>query len=712
MSETETSAPEPNQSPNEPDKTPPERPPAAEDHDPAAVPGQPTDGEVIQQVNNIFNAPVNTHNGHFGIAPDDSVLQPKTGRLDEPEIREAQKNFVPPDGFDHALDGLATDHAVVLDGRRGTGKRTGAICLLREVTSGPLFELSPISSLKYLAHRTYNAGNGYVVIDRKDAEQEADTDFNWHTVRDQVRDAKAWLVVTSPSAEAHTSGSVTRVMWQQPDLRRLLTAWLGTSCDIRSIEQGLPDEYTMTDLVNVLRDIASGADVESALKEFDLASLSEVRRWFDEDGERTRRQILEVTAMSFLRGCKERTFESLLAQLADRLAVAMPVPATEDEGPRQPTDDVLPQRRYAMAGEGSLIGRRTVPGNATRQVLGFRVDAYGRHVLAELWGRMEVAFWDAVRDWLHGIVATGHVSVTTGYGASIARGLVELAAVAFDEVRDSFLEPWSTDGAWTGRTAAAYVLWAMCYDEAQAPVALRTAVRWAAFGNQQQRWTAALAFSGTLGIAYPGEAANRLWHLLAQSGSEHEAGMCSALATLFARLVGNSSDASIVPVVLAERWRRFGPLGPGQRMRSLTISATAEVLCAHDPRTMRSAVFHYLHQRPDRIGEVAELWSAVLCHRPLRRRLLEALLDGLRDLDQISPKAEAEARALGEALATALPVDEQRPLTHDLTVRHALRRRADGKTTTKNAAEQGPVDSLVHVLLAPLAGARQTRETA
>lgn len=712
MPEIETSATEPARSPDEPNKTPPERPPVADDHGPAVVPNQPTDGEMIQQVNNIFNIPGNMLNALLGIAPGGAVLQPKTGRLDGPEIRAVQKNFVPPDGYDDALDGLAIDHVVVLDGPRGTGKRTGAICLLREVTSGPLFELSPVASLKDLAHRAYNAGSGYVVIDRKDAEQEADADFNWHTVRDQVRDAKAWLVVTSPSAEAHASCPVTRVMWQQPDLRRLLTAWLGTSRDIRSIEEGLPDEYTMTDLVNVLRDIASGADAGSALKEFDLASRSEVRRWFDEDGERTRRQILEVTAMSFLYGCKERTFESLLSQLADRLAVTMPVPATEDDAAPQPTDDVLPQRRYAIAGKGSLIGRRTLPGNATRQVLGFRVDTYGRHVLAELWGRMEVAFWDAVRDWLHGIVATGHGSVATGYGASIARGLTNLAAVAFDEVRDSFLEPWSTDGAWSGRTAAAYVLWAMCYDEAQAPVALRTAVRWATLGNQQQRWTAALAFSGALGIAYPGEAANRLWHLLAQSGSEHEAGMCSALATLFARLVGNSSDASIVLVVLAERWRRFGPLGPGQRMRSLTISVAAEVLCAHDPRTMRSAVFCYLHQRPDRIGEVAELWSAVLCHRPLRRRLLEALLDGLRDLDQISPRAEAEARALGGALSTALPVDEHRPLTHDLTVRHALRRRADGKATTKNAAEQEPVDFLVHVLLAPLGGARQTRETA
>ena len=236
------------------------------------------------------------------------------------------------------------------------------------------------------------------------------------------------------------------------------------------------------------------------------------------------------------------------------------------------------------------------------------MPAYRRYVLGELWARYEAPFWDALREWLNEIISEYDP-------VEIARGLCLLADVNLDEVTDLFLEPWARDeGSIPGMLTATYLLWWMCYDEALASAALQTTVRWTNQGSSAQRWTAALAFSGELGVRYPTDVTRRLWQLVT-SGDEVSGPAQEGLARLFVTLVEEDQDASVILTMLDRHMVRFGRRGADDRLMTLTMTSVLEILGARDERHHRPAIFVLLHEHPERADLVARLLAGTLCHR-------------------------------------------------------------------------------------------------
>ncbi|MGW4774669.1 hypothetical protein ACWEO2_42380 [Nocardia sp. NPDC004278] len=671
----------------------------------AVEPDSSTIIEQVNQINQYYNTTVHPPNSQLGMFTATAGLGHRTQTLDSSEIENACRCYVLPDEFDNAFNALSADHVVLLDGKAGAGKRTGAIKLLREATPGPLLALPPTVSLEELANREYGAEHGYLAADVGVLERQADTDFTWHTVRDRVRGAEAWLIVTGTGNETHTSNQVVKVPWNRPDAHDLLTAWL-TSPDctatdeetvdkIAAIKEQLPSVYTIGELRAVAQQVCDGADPITASRLFQVSVQNRVRDWFA-TGQRTRRQILEVAVLAFLGNCGQRPFESLLSELQDLFA--KPAPPDESIESLSASDmDVLPEHRRTRVADASLIRCVPVePYDTSRQVLEFREDVYRKHVITELWERMDVTFWDCIREWLKTVILRRYDVDAEIRRHAIADGLAHLAAVSFDEVENVYLEPWSKGKhGWTCRNMAIFVLWSMCFDRVLAPIALRTAVRWATVGTRQQQWTATHAFSGVLGIIYPNAASRHLSQLIIHS-SDVVSNQDSALATLFARLAVESSAAEIVLTTLEDEHRRAGA---SRRGRSSVLSAIAEVLTATAVQAEMSAIFSYIDEFKDQIPIAARLWGLVLCHRPFRRRLLDALLSGLGDLTKISSEPEETAQLLGTALAANLPPREHASLEHDLTARHTQRIRLDPSRTTSNGEQ---VALLLRVLLAPL----------
>ncbi|PZS28725.1 MAG: hypothetical protein DLM61_14270 [Pseudonocardiales bacterium] len=665
--------------------------PAQETHPPGQQASK-TDQEKLNHTIINFNGSVRAEGSTFGVSNENAAGRRRaTGKLDHTDITEALRVYVTPHRYDDAVAALAADHVVVLEGRLGNGKRTGAIALLRELTDRPLYVLSPVISLKQLAERDYKRGCGYVVVDRKTEELTDETDFTWRTVRDRVRDDGAYLVVTTTAtAKKNATEAVQHVPWEQPDLNNVLRAYLVGVADVEqlidAVSGDLPDGCRLADIVELAARIASGEDPKAALCHFDASSEEYVREWFDKG--RTRREVLEVTALAFAVGSNVRTFEPLLTRLEGKLATSMPVETSLDDSPK--LEETLPYRRRALVADDGLIGiDRVVSDGATQRELVFKVSSYHRYVLIELWERMEVAFWDALHEWLDEIVQDEH-------GLQLADGLAKLAEIAVDEV-SHVLESWS-DGArgWLAQTAATYVLWLMSYNEALAPVALDTAIRWISRGSPAQRWTAAITFSGELGVRYPHEAANRLWHLITQSHTA-SGDVFLALSELFATLSGGTQDAEIVLTMLDGKLTRFDRPGANMQLRAATISSVLAVLSART-HTGRSAAFAFMCEFPDKTDILARLWAAVLRHRPSRLRAITALRNGLNDLQTLSSEPVEKARLLGEALANALPPGEHESLHGDFANVQAHHR--------KDAVP------LVEDLLAALARIHQgTRET-
>ncbi|GHJ12584.1 hypothetical protein [Micromonospora sp. AKA38] len=614
----------------------------------------------LPQVMQVFNGQVTSD--VVGVAGGEGRdRRPVTGKLEAAEVDLELGHFIPPSAYDAALEALLTERVVVLCGATGSGKRTSALGLLRDVTHLPLVVLSSVITLKELAQRSYEPGYGYLVVNHQGEGSVAERDFTWRTVRDRIRECEAYLVVTTADHDGVVE-TVRQFPWHRPDLRAVLRGWLaGTSVEpalAEALADQLTDEYTMGDVARIARRVAAGEPYREVLAEFEAGSASRVQEWFDK--EPSVQEVLEVTVLAFLEGVNHRTLEAQAVRLerllADRLRDEQPGrerPAVE------PGSLALPAgRRRRTTGDGLISSEQVSLGVTTRPLPVFRRPEYRRHILAELCRRYDSPFWDAMREWLQALVV-GESAVRC------AQGLAWLAAVDFDEVEQSYLHPWSRgEAGWTGQTTAAYLLWWMCLNEETTPAALGLAKYWASHGNPQQRWTAAMAYGGELGIREPTQAVNRLWHLVTTSADGDEEA-ASALAMLFATLTVHTEEAGRVVSLLTRVLRRPPRRPADARVVDRARLVLFKVLLIRDPDRGELASFMFLDKHPERVTDVSTLWAEAICNRPHRETVLNALWSGLHRLGRISATPVAHAHALAQGLAAALPPAEALSFQHD-----------------------------------------------
>jgi hypothetical protein len=638
----------------------------------------------LTQINNTFNGAVHAEGGTFGArsgGAGHSGAGKVTGKLTAEEIADVVGGYAAPLCFEEAVHRLRTERIVVLEGQPGLGRRAGAIALLSAAEAKPLIRLSPSLTLKQLAERDYNKGCGYLVVDRMSERNSNEADFTWSSIRDQVIEDEAYLIVTTTASVR----GVPHFNWTRPSDEDVLKAqlighkWDADNAGLRakSIAGMLPKEVSLEGLAAVAAKVANGEEQDAALASLRDNAADEVRNWFAEKPDQ--RRILEVTALCFLEHIDVRTFETALDLL--RASIAKRLPAKYAKALGKPLDGKLATR----AERAGLMQVKENPARVgTASVVVFADDGYRRCVLAELWRIQDNTFWDAVAEWLDAIVWN-----TDGVSLSIASGIAWLACSAFEEVNRLYLDPWSfrTHGV-QGQLTAIYALWYMCRREGLAPVALQVAADWADDRDIDRRWSAVVAFSGDLGIISPADAVNQLWRQLTANTNDLWVPSRDAIAQLFATLTYDQpSDARVVLTLLEPKMRKYG-LGIGaermradqlMRMRTLTMEASLAVIEITSFETGRPAIIDYLTQYlredPDRLDVVARLWAGVLCHRPHRDRAMRALRRSLQVLQDVSDEPREDARRIGAALARALPVREHQPFKREFnTVNQRLNR--------------------------------------
>jgi hypothetical protein len=577
-----------------------------------------------------------------------------TGRLDRTEVRATLKGYIAPGCHEAAARHLRDQQIVVLEGRHGLGKRTGALSLLDEVTEESLVELTPTGTLRSLAEFPYKQGYGYLVSGHQDVGDPADREFTWLAVRAQVSEAEAFLVVTiNREPGRYGSEHVHQVAWQPPDATAYLAQHLPQDA-VGEIVAELDGFYAMTDLAR----IAAHHDVTSALADLRASSIVPVREWFAEP--KPRESILDLAALSFLAGTGERVFERLREQLSALLAEQMPEPG--ESGP-QDGETALHRGRGRRVVEDGLVDR--LKNSAGRIVLDFAVPTYRAEVLAQLSEWYASPFWDALKIWLERIVESGDEELRT----TVAEGLALLAAANWDEVETSYLEPWSRyELDWAGQETATFLMWLMSCDEQLAPATLRTATRWSGSPSTWQRWTAAIVFSGVLGLRYPTEAVRRLWSITVH-GNELAEDATFALAGLFSALVAREESVDPVLNLLEMRLKEYGRVGADRRLQRLAMTAILAVLSVRDPGGRRPTVVTLLSDRPEASPRIARLWAETLRHRPFRLRAMDTLADALEALGEDGEPGKEIAFTLCADLASALPSHEHPHLNREFTAR-------------------------------------------
>jgi hypothetical protein len=658
----------------------------APNRDDGADSAERTQDRLASAVSN-FHGPVYAQGSTFGIgqaAADGQRRRARTGRLTDEDIDAALAHYVHPAPFEDALDVLKRDRVIVLVGPASIGKAAGAIALLREVTNGSLAVLSPTVTISDLSERDFKSVPGFVVMDWQFDRSQGDvTDFTWRTLRDQVYDAAAHLVITTASARSRgATGSVRHIDWERPATSDLLASYLGgTELEflIEDIVDAVPGDCGIGPIVALARRLVSGEDPAKALEEVGNDAAERVQQWFA--AERPLTEILEVVALTFAAGRSERSFETMLARLVKTIedaGYALDTDALGRKRKRQAPRPLRPVRAGRNRPEG-LIGRETVViEGAAQSIVKFRVDGYRHEVLAQGWHNYDGTFWDAIRGWLDAVVADSAMEWNADTQRTVAAGLATFAQVDMSEVEESYLHPWAGGRlGWPGQLVATYALWSMCFDDTLAPVALRIATRWATTGDPIRRWTAATTFSGELGVRYPTEATNRLWHLIVQAKDSTDA--IFALAQLFATLSSGDQNAGQVLTLLDRRLDEVSQGRRDMRQQNLIVLSTLTVLSIRDARSGLPSITLFLRANPDRRALVARLWGWVLRYRPLRRRALAALIDAASAFDSAGDEPEEDARALGDALAEALWPGEPERLATDFINHqaHAKRKRQD-----------------------------------
>ncbi|BDH06700.1 hypothetical protein [Streptomyces seoulensis] len=709
----------------EPVRSPEGAPSADQDGRPAAAKAD----EQVSALHNTYNTTVNQNmyggtgqggvTGIAGFAP--APRGRATGPMRQEEIALLLRHHAEPDAFAEALAALRADHVVTLIGESGTGRRSGAVALLKKAMDGGgrVIVLSPDITLDQLAEREFHAGKGYVVLDRvqEGSLNETQADFAWRRVQERVHASRAHLVVTTrPRMERVLPTSVSHVAWSAPSTEQVLRLRLRLG--------GIPEE-TIAEAVKLIRPncpVAKAAEVadgiceggapEEVWNDYDTGTYDTVQRWFLAPG-RTMREVLQVTTVAFAAGSGIRSCEELFALLdahvgrqfaqgaaggkANAFSNSLASGATQKGNDLAAKRDggaesALFDRRRAML-DIELLALRQVPmGAVVREVVEFATPSHRRWVFIVLCGLFDSDFWDGVRKWLGAVLSEPEAPCSPGtlagdeFEVSLAAGLAMLATKDFEEVVGKYLVPWAQGHAGQrGQSMAVYVLWYMCQsDLGLDTVALDIARGWARSTSPELRGTAALAFSGWLGVRFPSDAVKWLWHLIANEKGQGLA--AAALANHFALLVHHDEDTSRVLGLLTYRLDRLPARAGRSPMRSLTYQVVVTILAIRDasgrPVALRRFVLH-----PEGGGALLDLWAKAFCYRPLRAMALKAFADHLGALPSLTESTVDMGRALGRGLGERVT---------DPTERRALC--AELKRLTRNKKPQDAIRALLDEL--------------
>ncbi|PZG31199.1 hypothetical protein C1I98_30335 [Spongiactinospora gelatinilytica] len=632
--------------------------------------------EIFAQVSQVQTVINHIHGDIGGASFGISGSRPKPRRTSGPvsqyEMEEARTCYARHASYKDAAEHLESGNMVALIGKAGTGRRTAALNLLHDLVGARrnVVELSPVHTLERLAVREYRKAHGYLLCDwPKDDVDGSVADFHVREIRRRVRDAGAYLVITG-TATSLPEGD--QVSWLPPPAYEVLRAHQVAPEVADEAATQITTDHAMADVVTLARDLASGIPLDKALGRLEAAGRRDVVAWFD--GPRTRGELFEMAAMAFAAGLPENGFESLLARLESIAGIGAEPDVIS-------ADDPMPSRRLLRVAEGSLFSL------SPQRRLEFKVASHRTHVMRELYQRHGMRLWDPVTEWLNECAALRDPSVQ----AEIARGVAVLASVAdYSYVESTFLTPWARGrGVMRSQATAAMAISWLCLDETTRPEVLRTVTSWTMASAARPKFTAALAWSGELGIRFPSEATRMLW-LQVRNSEKPVRHAEIALAHLFATLTEATGNALPLLDLFARKISNDRRIG---RAIDPLIRAILSILSARADGAATPTVTFHLRNCPESAALLARLWSAVLVKRPHRKEALAALYDAVCAFDERDAGDRDRVRALFAALVEALPAKERPLLAHD------LRRYAISRNTDENRLEL--LLSLLRIFLSP-----------
>ncbi|SCL50635.1 hypothetical protein [Micromonospora chersina] len=603
-----------------------------------------------------------------------SEVRQRTGRIGATELNRLDHFFQPPEAFVRLAEELAQERILLLEGRPGSGRRAGAIQLLRHVAPGlPLVSLSPTSTFSELCTKKFHK-QGYLLPDklgeRKISRAELDN------LTEALTDAQAFLVVTLTTMTAASDVGVTLRHWPAPVANTLLATYLdrhGVNVDARQREETiaqLPADATPSQVVAVGKRLVAGHSGIEALGALSEENAARVGQWFDQRP--TFGQLQFIAALAFLDQTTESAFEAAFEQLTQAMT---PTPATPEA---ITAETVIPQQRHDRFTADSLatVTSETDDYGTTGRRVELKQFVSHERLVSCLHERYGPQLWNPLTTWLRTLARRRDPQLQ----AAIARGVAQLWKVDRTVAECSFLTPWSK-GTAAEQLTAALALWWLGLDSRTEDAALQCATDWAAKGTASQRRTSIVAFSGALGLRFPSDALKWMWRSATAATNDKELQLARSSVVEFCAEA--SADVETLTAVVRKVLALVNGLPCNPLVRRDALRLVTDILAVRCGGLLLPTTC--LRLVPDSATALGQLWAHTLLTRPVRRAALDTLCACLRELERGPRDAEPLPHRrgtasdplierLGRSILAALPTEKERELLYTDVTRCLQRR--------------------------------------
>ena len=614
-----------------------------------------------------------------------------SGEVRPDAVEELAEVFHRCPSFHEALGRLRRgDRVVVLSGGRGTGRRSAALMLLRDLGIARLRVLDPPGSLTALPEQLDGAA-GYLLLNLTTSRSHPLREPHLLGLRERLERGGGHLVITvEPSAALE---DVPYVRWEPPPAEDMLCshvtpltgaeAWAGL-CGLTPVKEFLARHQQPGEIEQFAKQLVAlhrGETDEEKLTAYEKAAVAaRVSGWLTDRERHLREKAFLISLAVF-----DKAPYAIAAECADTLYTELQHTANPREPAVIPVFGSSREERLGLAQARGYVDTEVTEWGPLvgRYFAAFRDEDTAQVLLEQVWN-LHPSARPALVEWIQDLADDGRPLVRTRAASATAL----LAKADLSSVLALLIEPWADDdsfGSWL--TAANALTLAQLLE---VPTVLRILHDWCTedYGELEgRRWTAIRTY-GLLGPVHYERALDALLDAIHRPRPHEDPEVDEEEAAEYAEEEAQQFADALELLLLAVRdpvlAALAGRLAGDRVLRAHALLAFLQSCKQSDERTGRPIVLDWYAEAAAAVDDttarhLVAFWEAALTDRARTSEALR-ILRGWILTAAGDPTSEAALTSLLPALA-AQPTNHRR-------VSHLLRTVRDATKTASPVAER------------------------
>ncbi|MFG2226059.1 hypothetical protein [Streptomyces sp. NPDC048644] len=582
----------------------------------------------------------------------------RVGPIPATELERTKLTFAPNRCYDQLCADLAAERVLVLRGRRGTGRRTAALRMMRQVgrEAVEVVALDPgAEPSDYAGH--VQPGKAHLVVDPATGEDGPLRDIHLHAVRHRLGDSGGLFVVVVDPGTVLDGVAVKE--WAPPSPADVVAAHLvhllqqsghsrpeASDEAARLLQLEVSDGYVRSgpspqeaaEFARLLTEYSGGRCGMEQLTGYGRTSAEAlVDSWFGDSETDLRDKAFLISLAAF-----DGSPYPLVADLGDRLYGRLDAVERPERAAGHKVFGASRAKRLELASAREYSVDSDTPwGPIPEQAVAFKNENTWSAALRHVW-TSHPTVREPMLEWLDALVTDQRPLVRLR--GAVSAGV--LASSDFGYACERFLTRWASSPTLMERQLAAWALYTAAEHGMDAPVRRLLSV-WSRKHDLGQRWTAARAYALLGGTTVT--TALRDIGRMAAVGPVPDATLQAALEQTLDVLLQGPAVTTVLERLV--QWRgggdRLGALAAGGFLRGAARRRYEPGAGSAWPRLLWLA-----DREPDARRHVVALWRGLLGDRVTRDEARNGVILWVRAADHASAK-EAAVRSVSGAKPAA-----------------------------------------------------------